>query len=346
MSLYEILTVLPPAIKADIESGQEKYTQHVSFFPLFLLSKVFFPHCWFYPALSLAIWSPRICHIYYNVDAFGSISNDDDDGNKNIPPLKKRREQQHCMWMTLIGIHLGPLHTYPDTLKTNIFILRFQKNSSTRSIFISFLPRPHGNAKKTEISQHPSRSMRYGSCIWFMTSSYSKTTVFDPSACKRGAGVFNNLHSGERFLKRCVFGDGFQSKTEDDKCGRSLIFRPLHVPFQEDVKHTATHFSFSFWTSDRVTNNSTPGEFSYIFIQVRKSLLDERWRAQKVDKREWASTYHKVWWKIFLYVTVTVACKRKCCAARFCCSEDFFSLCSWHLVKIVSIIYTDYTTLV
>ena len=81
-----------PTIKADIESGQEKYTQNVSFFPLFLLSKVFFPHCWFYPALSLAIWSLRICHIYYNVDAFGSISNDDD-GNNNVPPLKKRQEQ-------------------------------------------------------------------------------------------------------------------------------------------------------------------------------------------------------------------------------------------------------------
>ena len=204
--------------------------------------------------------------------------------------------------MTLIGIHLGPSTRTRILWKRRFLLSVFKKTRvHTQHIQIVFA-RPHENAKKTEILQHPSRSMRYGSCILFMTSSYSKTTVFAPFVHKRGAGVFKNHHSGERFLKRCVFGDRFQSKTEDDKCGRGLIFRPLHATFQEDVKHTATHFSFSFWTSDRVTNNSTPGEFSYIFIQVRKSLLDERWRGQKVDKREWASTYHKVWWKIFLYV--------------------------------------------
>lgn len=146
-----------PMIKADIGSGQEKYTANVSFFPLFLLSKVFFPHCWFYPALSLAIWSPRICHIYNNVDAFGSVS-DDDDGNKNVPPLKKRQEQQHCMWMT--NTLRPPPHVFGYFENEHFYFPFSKKLVHTQHIQIVFA-RPHENAKKTEILQHPSRSMRY-----------------------------------------------------------------------------------------------------------------------------------------------------------------------------------------
>ena len=40
---------------------------------------------------------------------------------------------------------------------------------------------------------------------------------FCPSTRKRKAGVFKNVHYGERFLKICVFGDRFQGIREDGR---------------------------------------------------------------------------------------------------------------------------------
>ena len=43
---------------------------------------------------------------------------------------------------------------------------------------------------------------------------------FRPSTRKWKAGVFKNLHSGERFLKRSIFGDCFHRMRVDSRQNR------------------------------------------------------------------------------------------------------------------------------
>ena len=99
-------------------------------------------------------------------------------------------------------------------------------------------------------------------CKWRrITSLYSKTSVFGPFTFKREAGVLKNLHSGERFLKRCVFGDRFyrirvdggpnrkkkisvfKQKINPDMCGRGLEIWSVHVVFYPGPRGFSWNFS-------------------------------------------------------------------------------------------------------
>ena len=105
---------------------------------------------------------------------------------------------------TFYKSHLGPGHTYPDIFENGEFFQRLKKiYASLRSVFESFSPVLTKTLQRCKYD-----SVTYGACV--MLEVYDiivfENLRFRPSTRKWKAGVFKTLHSGERFLKRSIFG--------------------------------------------------------------------------------------------------------------------------------------------
>ena len=99
-------------------------------------------------------------------------------------------------WRSLCWLLLGPLHTYPDILETEIFFLRFQKISNR------FCP--------STWKQH---SIPYGACVMLEVNDVRHHRIRKPPVSsvhtQTKSRRFQKSLLSRAFLKRSVFSDSF-----------------------------------------------------------------------------------------------------------------------------------------
>ena len=200
-----------------------------------------------------------------------------------------------------------------------------KKHGSTRSIFKSFLPVHTKTLKRRKYYSIP-----HGACVmvvvYYLWHHRIRKRPSLPHSYINEEPAFSKIST----LESVFWKDAFSVTVFNQKR------RMISVDEALFSVHCTQRFRRMWNTPRPIFLSLFEPRIESLIIQLQESFPTFLYRLENLcwmkddEGKKWTKENElqlitRFGGRYFCMCTVTVACKRKCCAARFCCSEDFFS---------------------
>ena len=133
-----------------------------------------------------------------------------------VVSMSENKEHDDQVWLIVfVSLYfLGPVHMYLFLSENRDFLSLSKKKTVHTLCFIILFARPHENPIATENGTHLDGNMRIHWQLSLWRNIFQKP-LFSFTHTSTGKHCLQNLHTGGRFFKRCVFGDCLHWKRAD-----------------------------------------------------------------------------------------------------------------------------------